>query len=677
MEALLAVGLAGNVVQFVQFTGKLITESNEIRRKGSPSSLPDLKSLSETLTKHAGLIKAQLKASNAILTQEDQYLLDTATDCEEAGSRFLAYLDSLLPKLTSSNLLRSAQLSIKLHWSHHKIEDFVSRLEKLRSALTLATVLAFRASVNTSNENILARLKEFQSSGQTQDIGKGEILKALQCLVDIVKEKNDEALNTVQKKIDKLWEKIPIPREREILEWLDFRQMSWRFEEIDPAYQRTYEWIFRSPPGNQDWDDFTAHLRGSNVTMPYFINGKPGSGKSTLMKFIVKEPETKKSLKLWAGKDELLVLKFFFWNLGTRLQKSITGMLRALLHNVLDRYPELIPAVLPSFYRNWQTFDVYSEPTYVELKKAFELLKEKSASFLKLCVFIDGIDELDGDHRDISAFLRSLASSNIKLVLSSRPINACLNAFRGCPTLRLQDLTRPDMDIFVRGQLSSYPLMIALTNRFPSSALDLITEVNRRAEGVFLWVKLVVRLLVNGLEEGDSMRDLQDKLYSLPSDLRSLYQRMIGRMQPEYQLQAAQMFQIFRTWSSLMVDQPLRALVFAYAIQSLSEAYDIPVAPLEPEAFTWLLGNTQARIQSRCCGLFELHKRSDLEVNAQGWKTGCGGDRLVVSYMHRTVAEFLTAEDVWNEICSMTKGSDFSPVLHLASACLSMVKVGG
>jgi len=74
MEALVAVGLAGNVVQFVQFAGELISETIAIRKTGSPSSLPKLQNLAANLTKQAGLIKAHLDAARAVeeLAQEDQ-----------------------------------------------------------------------------------------------------------------------------------------------------------------------------------------------------------------------------------------------------------------------------------------------------------------------------------------------------------------------------------------------------------------------------------------------------------------------------------------------------------------------------------------------------------------------------------------------------------------------------
>jgi hypothetical protein len=72
MEALIAVGLAGNVVQFVQGVGTLISLVNSIRSAGSPSSLPRLKHLSESLIGQAAVLRLRLEACSATLAVEDQ-----------------------------------------------------------------------------------------------------------------------------------------------------------------------------------------------------------------------------------------------------------------------------------------------------------------------------------------------------------------------------------------------------------------------------------------------------------------------------------------------------------------------------------------------------------------------------------------------------------------------------
>ncbi|KAH6951184.1 hypothetical protein BKA56DRAFT_711885 [Ilyonectria sp. MPI-CAGE-AT-0026] len=161
MEALVAIGLSGNVVQFVQFAGQLISETNSIRQNGSPSSLPDLRNLTDSLTKQADAIHKSLpsKASTAMLAPEDHYLVTVAADCQNAGRQFLSYLDTFISQSTSSNRLKSVGASIKFQFSQQKIEDFASHLDKLRGSSTLASILAFRASSNTSVEEIQAHLK--------------------------------------------------------------------------------------------------------------------------------------------------------------------------------------------------------------------------------------------------------------------------------------------------------------------------------------------------------------------------------------------------------------------------------------------------------------------------------------------------------------------------------------
>lgn len=452
-------------------------------------------------------------------------------------------------------MIQSTKLSIKYRWAQHKIDEFALKLDKFRSVLSLATILALRAKTDDHNQTILKHLQGLKTDGQIQVAQGVNGTRALHALVDIIQTQSEPRMITIQteiqnclQKIDGLRKELPQTRVDTILKWLNFRQMSWRYEEVPLAFLQTFQWIFQPAQGDL-WDDFTAHLTRKDITVPYWINGKAGSGKSTLMKFIVDDPRTEEALRRWAGDEQLLVVNFFFWNMGTLLQKSNVGMLRSLIYSVLEKYPELTPAIFPDLYRNWKDSgrdsDARREPSYIEIKKAFGLLLDKSSNFLKLCIFVDGVDEFEGDHKDISMFLYSLASDRIKVIVSSRPISGCVNAFRGCPTLRLQDLTRHDMEIFVKGNLSSHGSMVDLTKRFPQQAKEIVNEIKTKASGVFLWVKIVVRLLVDGLEDGDDIKDLQSKLRQLPPDLRDLYRRMISKLKPEHQHRLLQYFNSF------------------------------------------------------------------------------------------------------------------------------------
>lgn len=137
----------------------------------------------------------------------------------------------------------------------------------------------------------------------------------------------------------------------EIVESLRYETIDERYESVSEAHQKTFEWIFdpiddSDDPDRAHWSDFVTWLRtGDGI---YWINGKAGSGKSTLMKFIYEDPRTQEHLKIWGGEIPVHTAMFFFWYRGTKLQKSQDGLLRSLLYAVLQQMPELVPFVLPS-----------------------------------------------------------------------------------------------------------------------------------------------------------------------------------------------------------------------------------------------------------------------------------------------------------------------------------------
>jgi hypothetical protein len=77
MEALVALSLAGNVVQFIQFSGSLISEFRSIRKNGTPDSLPELKKMVADLnaqadTIHVALLSDLERSGRTKLRNEDQ-----------------------------------------------------------------------------------------------------------------------------------------------------------------------------------------------------------------------------------------------------------------------------------------------------------------------------------------------------------------------------------------------------------------------------------------------------------------------------------------------------------------------------------------------------------------------------------------------------------------------------
>ena len=130
-----------------------------------------------------------------------------------------------------------------------------------------------------------------------------------------------------------------------------------RQEQVDHAFdglEDSYEWIFQDhrtreiieseeehgPDMLPLWSDFAAWLKTGQGM--YWINGKAGSGKSTLMSYICQHHLKQEFLTDWSVHGQLLIPTYFFWAAGSRLQKSVHGLLRSLIYQMLKECRQLL-----------------------------------------------------------------------------------------------------------------------------------------------------------------------------------------------------------------------------------------------------------------------------------------------------------------------------------------------
>jgi len=113
-----------------------------------------------------------------------------------------------------------------------------------------------------------------------------------------------------------------------------------RLTQIDEASKHTFDWVLEnSSLGFTDW------LRtGDNI---FWISGKPGSGKSTLMKFIYNDDRTAQLLQKFGSTTTHLSAGFFFHHRGDVVQKSFEGLLRGILSQIFESRRKLKEAILP------------------------------------------------------------------------------------------------------------------------------------------------------------------------------------------------------------------------------------------------------------------------------------------------------------------------------------------
>jgi hypothetical protein len=197
-----------------------------------------------------------------------------------------------------------------------------------------------------------------------------------------------------------------------ILAILWFRAMDDREASISLPHNKTMQWALQPPQNDVPWDDFSKWLtEGSGI---YWISGKAGSGKSTLMKYLFHHPETRALVSRWAGGASYSLIPFFFWNLGTSNQKSQEGLARTLLFRILSIHRTLIAEALPNMWKELYDRDDASLPSVAETRYAFQTIATRASTLSKFCLFIDGLDEYVGDYRDGIAFIRQCVDNTCR-----------------------------------------------------------------------------------------------------------------------------------------------------------------------------------------------------------------------------------------------------------------------
>jgi len=138
-----------------------------------------------------------------------------------------------------------------------------------------------------------------------------------------------------------------------------------------------------------------------------------------------------------------------------------------------------------------------------ELLAAFQRISTSLAtSKIRICFFIDGLDEYEGRPDDIIKLIEILKFlPHIKMCVSSRPWNEFEKDFGQDDSRKLymRDLARNDIELYVRDTPGEGPSYQELKKRDYRS-LDLVRDIVEAASCVFLCVFLVVRLLLGGLK---------------------------------------------------------------------------------------------------------------------------------------------------------------------------------
>lgn len=418
MDATTAIGLASDIISFIDFACKSIKAAEELYHSEHGATKEN-----ERMGDIVGDLKEfslGLGASLPSATKHERAIEALAKECAAVSDELIDILDKL--RLSKSSRRRSIMKVLSGAWKRSEIAALEARLGEYRAQMNVRLMAAMKyappgrsptsrhlltmwasdkqSSIKSQLDAIESEAGEMSSSSAAElKTLREEVIRLLSSPERVPGQSPTDPLAGLGEQLQKLQLAAGITeRETRILKQLYFKELFYREDSIEDACEGTFEWILEpegvpSEVSSSDKDDETEkdnngggddhsddvgvesssksdHYELDDVQIAaksllqewlahgygvFHISGKTGAGKSTLMKLLFNHPQTRQFLEEWAGDKELILVPFFFWNSGTELQKTLQGLYRCLLFHVLTQCPALIPELFPDQWQRTST----------------------------------------------------------------------------------------------------------------------------------------------------------------------------------------------------------------------------------------------------------------------------------------------------------------------------------
>lgn len=300
----------------------------------------------------------------------------------------------------------------------------------------------------------------------------------------------------------------PLSKERilDIFQSLDFAKSGDRRTSIKAPQENTCRWLLI----NTEYLSWLDPTQAASHRGLLWIKGKPGSGKSTLMKFAL--------IEVTNSMPGCTIIFFFFNARGDVLEKTTIGLYRSILVQLLTKHKDLLSVLDYAPNVGEWTDDILKD-----------LLREaiRELGNYRVVCFVDALDEChENQVRDMISFFGQLGRLHglhhpprFSVCLSSRhyphiTIPAGLQ-------LTLEDQKEHGQDI---ANYIETELRIGSTSRSDK----IRTEILRKASGTFMWVVLVVHILNREYDKG-RVHLLRSRLTEIPRTLNDLFKDIVTR----------------------------------------------------------------------------------------------------------------------------------------------------
>ena len=444
IDPLTGFAVAGNVLQFADLGIKLISKTCSIYR--STDGLEDEYTYLQTAAQNVRNCNLLLdEFSKDLSTQQGhaaQALLDANNNCLAIATEVVSFIEKVAPPNTNKKLLHSAKSAFRRLWNSQGCERLEHKIAKARSNVSMAllTYMTMQATasqktlseaITTSTTQITEHLK-VESTGLHDKVNAVESLtkglssmaiRAIEPLADLqgdtqspadsvssligklnaVLVAETTAATTIRQKVETLDDSFTQGK-RVILASLHYPQMDARRDQIRRIHPKTMQWVFSRKTDTQPpWHEVVGWLEARDCERIYWIHGKPGSGKSTLMRILERDIQ-QHHLGGWMTDQGTITASAYFWHASSSpMQRSIEGLISSLLFQLLKQLPYLIPEVMTA--DRWEdaifaksassTSELWTiDQLQAALHSVVELTSERSDTPKNILLQVDGMDEL-------------------------------------------------------------------------------------------------------------------------------------------------------------------------------------------------------------------------------------------------------------------------------------------
>lgn len=412
--------------------------------------------------------------------------------------------------------------------------------------------------------------------------------------------------------------------EEACLRSLSFAEIYARESTIDKAVQNTGDWLLES----QNFRDWFQRERLREHRGFFWVQGNPGSGKSTLMKKVYSYIRT-------CPQDPSSVIAAFFFNArGNKIEKSPTGLFRTLLHNLCQNISALRETVVNAYVAKRKILSPDWRWQLSELKDLLAAaVKPSVLGKRSLILCVDALDECDSTAtQSVIRVFEDMARVSLS---EGTNFNICLSS-RYWPQIRIQHCFVARVELENQGDIVRY-IQEHLDPTQVKEELEAIallkTDVRDKAKGTFLWVVLIIRELVNANLAGATLGELRRIVQRVPWDLGEFYQHQLQSTEGEDRNHMLRLLQlVFYAQRSLDLSELRHALAFG------SRAYSSSADCSQSSEYVRSDEQMERRIRQHSKGLVEIAKLPSYEGRSVALS------EATVQFIHQSVRDFLAKD---------------------------------